>query len=189
LKEEANLRKTLETSLASKAPAGEANDENELSQKEFANVMAEALEKTTAANTALILKEVAKKVGTTDVQIGELKNVMTNLLAGISVGQAKSKHKDFDVYAEDASAILKATQGLSPEDAYLLAKVRKASTQPDKDALASERPTEAVTVRDSNATRVPEQHENVQQLSSRSIFKKAVSDAIDKQVAKRQNVT
>jgi len=185
--EEANLRKTLDESFTGKMPTGEANEDNELSQKELVTVMAEAIEKTTAANTKLILKEVANKVGTTDAQIGELKNVMTNLLAGISVGQAKSKFKDFDEFAEDASAILKATQGLSPVDAYLLAKVRKSSTQPPKKALESERPTRAITTRDSDAEIVPKQHEDKPHLSTRAIFKDACSDAVDKIVAARNN--
>ena len=185
LKEEADLRKTLENAFSTSAKT--KGDDEELTQRELVAVLAETMDKATAANSKLILSEVANKIKETDGTVKELKQVMTDLLAGMSVGQAKAQFKDFDVYAQDAAAILQNTQGLSPADAYMLAKAKKASTIPDKKALETERPTEAVTRHDSDARNVTRENAPIDQpVSSRAAWKIAMSDAIDKVLAARK---
>ena len=185
LREEADLRKTLENAFSTSSKS--KGDDEELTQRELVAVLAETMDKAATANSKLILQEVANQIKNTNGSVSELKQVMTDLLAGMSVGQAKSQFKDFDVYAQDAAKILQNTQGLSPADAYMLAKAKKASTQPDKREVESERPTDAVTMHDSDARNVTRENAPIDQpVSSRAAWKTAMSDAIDKVIAARK---
>jgi len=185
LKEETNLQRILDEALKSerKDPDGEAIP---LSQKELVSVIAEAVAKATDATAKLTAKEMDKKLTETNTQIGGMQRVLIELLGGLSVGQARSKYEDFDAYSEDASRIRRSHPSLSPEDAYLLAKAQKVSTQPDKKKIESERPNEIPVYSSSRGRESNEGEEKREHRNPRADFKDAVSAAIDKVLAGRQ---
>lgn len=188
LKQEADLSKILDDAfIKSEKKTASREDGDQLSQKELVDIMSNAVGRAIEANSKLLLQEVANKIKETDSGVVEIKSVLTDLLAGLSVNQARTQFPDFDKYSEPASRILQSTKGLSPQQAYLLAKAQAASTQPDPEKVSSERPTGAPASISSNREIVSRQNDESEvSSSSRKIFQDAVSAAIDKRLTSRQ---
>ena len=185
LEQEANLSRTLAEALATEQP-NVADETGDLSQKELISVIADAVSKASDANSKLIMNQVEDRVKETGGEISKLQSVMIDLLGSMSVQQARSAHKDFDDYQVEAAKILQKTQGLSPEDAYLLAKAQKASTVPDKKQVESERPTSIPSFTRPTKEQLSNRDADQQHVNPRLAFKNAVSDAVDKVIANRQ---
>jgi len=190
LEADADLRKTLGVAFEKKT----AGSEEELDQKELIAIMAEAVGSAVDANTKLLLSKVSELVNATDAKVDLTQKALVELVAGITVNQARSQHDDFDDFKDDIREILTHTSGLSAEDAYLLAKSKKTKGQPTQKQIESERPGQAPsfqgrTVIQPSAEREPklEAEDEIDEFASpRKVFKSAVSKAIDKVLAARQ---
>jgi hypothetical protein len=150
LAKETDLRSILKDAFP-KTPVRESADDDfsqqnpSLSQHEMLEVMGEVISKAIHANSQLILNKVGALVKGTDDKIEGTQKAVLGLMSHISVGEAKSKHNDFDAYQDDIVEIMKKTSGLSPEDAYTLAKARRSATVPGRDHMESERPDTTVS--------------------------------------------
>jgi hypothetical protein len=188
LEEEANLKRTLGM-LDLKPPKTELGDENEqFDIQQLINGMGDAVGKAIEANNKLQEAKIAKLIQAQDDRSNVTQNALIKLMANMSVNEARSEHKDFDVYKDDISSILSKTQGMSPEDAYLLAKAKRQSLQPDATTLESERPHDYLSRSRERSNFTPpnrEQEESRYRVQPRKQFADAVSAAIDKVVAAR----
>jgi len=195
LEQEADLRKTLSQAFPQRSAKSDDDDGTEgLKLSEVTGVMADAVGKAIDAQSKLILSKVGEMMkrttGELDNKISGTQQALIKLVAGLSVDQAKGQYKDFDEFAPDIRELLSKTQGLSPEDAYLLAKARKASKTPSQQETETERPSQSM-LPSSSRDNVPENEEPEEgeqgdhQLSARKVFRDAVSKAIDKQLAAR----
>jgi hypothetical protein len=187
LREEADLQKLLGTAFPT-APAQSSYDgePQALDQKQMISIMGEAVGKAMDANTKLIETKMAKILNDRDNKIDETQKALIGLMANMSVNEARSVHKDFDEYKTEVRDILGRVTGLSPEEAFLLAKAQKQSSQPEPNVMSSERPHNAVVRSETHGSSPREQYEEpTRPVSSRRRFQDACSAAIDKVIAAR----
>ncbi len=143
LKQEANIAQILNDALKTETPARNAEDgTEELSQKDLVGIMAETVGKAMEASSKLTMGEMDKKLAESNKQLTGLQKVVIDLLGSMSVENARRKHTDFDKFAEGAREVHSTHPSLSPEEAYLLHKAKKASEQPGKDKIETEKPSE-----------------------------------------------
>ena len=194
LLEEANLRKVL--AEASKVGSREeGSDFDELSNKEVLEVLSEALGKSLEAHAKLTKNEIAKSLTSTNEKLDGTQKVLMQLMAGMSVNQARGKFSDFDKHKEAIGKIISAHPSLTPEDAYLLAKAQEASKVPNKAQAESERPNlnpESLIFSNQEETEEEELESETAQgeiTNPRVAFRDAASKAIDKVLAARSKQT
>lgn len=196
LEEEANLRKTLSQAFPQQRSAKVDDDEDDqLKPDQMASIMADAVGKALDAQSKLMLSKVGEVIKRTseaqDNKITGIQQALIKLVAGMSVDQAKSQFKDFDQFAPDIKEILTNTQGLSPEQAYLLAKAQRSIKSPSQREVETERPNEAAGPysrerEESSLSSREAEDANQQPLSSKAVFKNAVDKAISKILAAKQ---
>ncbi len=186
LKEEANLRKTLAEEFTS-VKSG-LKDGEDLSNEQLIAIMAEAVGASSEAQGNLILNKVNTMMKESNVEIEKTQKLLIELAAGVSMERARGSNPDFDDYRNDVAEIMSKTRGLSPEQAFMLAKATRSSKQPDQRQIETERPGQAPTQTSSSSrdeyTR--ERHDDAPPRNPKTVFKDAVSAAIDKTVAARQ---
>lgn len=184
LEEEANLRRVLGDAWNAKTK--EAPEGQDLDQKEMISVMAEAVGKAVDANTKLILGKVDGMIKGVDGKITGTQKALVELMAMRSIEDARSEFRDFDEHKVEISEILGQTRGLSPEDAYILAKGRKASKVPDQKTAESEKPNTAPSALSRRESSSSKGDEDFDFSSPRKVFKDALSKAIDKHLSARE---
>lgn len=188
LEEEANLRKSLSQAFPMQKLS---DDQDSLKPDQMISIMGDAVGKAIDAQTKLVLSKVSEMMkqntSSLDSKITGTQEALIKLMAGLSINEAKSQYKDFDEFSPDISKILSSTQGLSPEDAYLLAKSRKASQTPSQRQVETERPNEGIQPLSRRETSSREESDQDQpKASAKSIFQEATRKAIDKILAARQ---
>ncbi len=117
----------------------------QLSQKELIDVMGEVISKSIDANSQLILNQVSTLMKSSDEKIAGTQKALVGLMSHISVSETKGNHSDYDVYKEDIADIMSKTNGLSIEQAYVLAKAQKTEKTPGRDQIETERPDSLVS--------------------------------------------
>lgn len=185
LEEEANLRKTLGTAFPTEFTRKPDDDEGEpkLNQQQMISIMGEAVGKAIDANSKLLQSKFAEIIRTRDEKLDATQNALVKLMANMSVNEARSVYPDFDTYREDIAKVLQATPGLSPDDAYLLAKARKSSSQPGPNVIETERPHTAISRTDEHAS--PRESDESRPRNARRDLREAIGAAIDKTIAAR----
>lgn len=163
-------------------------DVEDLDQKELITIMADAVGSTSVAQGKLILNRVEEMMKETNEKVLGTQKALVGLMAGMSVNQARSNFKDFDQYKEDIGGILESTSGLSPEDAYLLAKSRRAKDQLTQGEVETEKPSGSMTIASSHQEKKISSgsEEESESMSPKKAFKDAVRTAIDKVLAARE---
>ena len=187
LEEEADLRKTLGTAFPVGPKAVDEDGEpTSLDPQQMVSIMGEAVGKAIDASTKLLEGKFDKILASRDEKIKNTETAVIRLIAGMSVKEAQESNPDFDTYREDVASILSKTDGLSPQDAYLLAKSRRASTQPDAKKIESERPHSSVSrTEDFSTPPSREPAEDTRPRNTRRDFRDACGKAIDEMLAKR----
>jgi len=185
LKKEADLRTALGTEFST-VKAGLKEGE-ELSNEQMIAIMAEAVGASSDAQSKLILKKVASMVGQSNDELKKTQKLLVELAACVSTDQTRSRHKDYDDYATEIAGIMSTTRGVSPEDAYLLAKAKKKGNQPEQRQTETERPGEIPNETSSRNDYVRENRDagGVKQ-SARAVFQAAAEAAAAKVIAARQ---
>ena len=186
LEAEADLRKTLGEEFST-VKAGLREGE-ELSADQLVAIMADAVGVSSDAQAKLILKKVEAMMGKSDAEIKRTQKLLIELAAGISMNEVRSKNTDFDDYKTEIAGIMSVTRGLSPEDAYLLAKAKRSKGQPEQQQVESERPStppNASSSRDAYTHQHQSEDDEVKR-SPRAVFKAAADAAIEKLLANRQ---
>jgi len=168
-----------------------SREKPQLNQKEMLDVMGEVISGAIDANTQLILNKVGEMVQGSDEKIVGTQKALIGLMSHISTNESRANHKDFDVFKEDIATIMSKTSGLSPEQAYLLAKAQKTEKVPGRREIETERP-DAIVSRssdyDDREYNSQNEHSDRNQdllRNPRKEFKAGVSAAIDKVLANR----
>ena len=165
----------------------------QLNQREMLSVMGEIVGNALEANQQLVLNKVAELVKGSDEKIVGTQKALMGLMSHISVAEAKGNHDDFDTYKEDMVTIMGKTSGLTPEQAYLLAKAQRGAKVPDRNQIETERPDSFVSrsdgydehdYHDDRNERHSDRERNLPR-NPRADFKRATSAAIDKVLAAR----
>jgi len=190
LRQEADVARILDEALKTEKPSADAEKE-ELSQKDLVGIMAETVGKALEASSKLTMSEMDKKMQGSNQQIAAMQKVMVELLSGMSVNSAREKFPDFDKYSEAASKIHAQHSSLSPEQAYQLAKAQAESTQPDKNKVETEKPSEApawTPDRPFSTSRGSDLSENEHRPegNQRQNFRQELSSAVDDYLARKK---
>ena len=183
LEAEADLKRTLGEEFSEEKRNLKAGEE--LSNEQLIAIMGEAVGASSEAQGKLILKKVEALVGVSNAEIKKTQQLLIELAAGVSMNQIRSEHPDYDDFKTEIAGIMSTTRGLSPADAYVLAKAKKTQKQPNQQQFETERPggppESTASLRDDY---VQEKDPEVQQ-SPKAIFIAAASKAVDKHIAGR----
>jgi G3E family GTPase len=165
-----------------------------LTNRELVNLVADAVETSAEARSKQFDKLVSNKIEVLSNQIMQTQKAVMSVATSIDVKDVRSQHKDFDEYQKDAAIIMQDTPGISVQDAYLLAKAKKAESLPNKENLERERPDTSVSRSHSNrAEEIVERRERQQESASRgkgrstgiSAFREMIDSGIDRALANR----
>lgn len=201
LEADADIQKLIKQSFANE-PRQPQNrlfpDEEQLSMNDMVAVIAENVGKAIKANSQLTLKAVEEKLANMTSQVAGTQQAVIKMIAGMGIKEVSDEFKDFNDYREDIAKIVKRYPGMTPKDAYLLAKSQRSLASPTKNELESERPNEIPSSLGNqayfeSATPFEEEQEfdsefepeDNPNLSKRAQFSNAVSNAIDKVLAAR----
>jgi hypothetical protein len=69
-----------------------------------------------------------------------------SVVAGLGLSEARKKFSDFDDYRQDIGGILEKYPNMDFEDAYIMAKSKRAGTVPPRSQTETERPAASATV-------------------------------------------
>jgi len=176
LQAEADIKKLLSEKDSS-------TDYDDLSNKEILDIVANAFDTAIEARTKLAASEVEKPLVEINKKIESIQKYLLHREAASGIDAARNKFKDFDDYKEDIAKIFEAYPGISPEDAYILAKGHKASDEPPESETASEKPISLGT----RAAAAVERYEKIKKEKSSKIpmspqraFKSFLDEAADK---------
>lgn len=189
LAEEANLRKILnEATVSERSHTGEIDD---LTPKDMISIMSDVVGKAMEANSQLLESKLEQRFKALTNPLNErlegTQKALLQMMAENSVGSARSKYKDFDDFREDIGKILQKAPTLSPDEAYLLAKSKKATTVPVQRQVESERPNLSPYP---DANNVSEEETDVdvepEYTSKKAEFQNAAMKAIEKVLSSRK---
>jgi hypothetical protein len=187
LEQEANLRKTLGESFST-AKSGLKEGE-ELSNDQLIAIMADAVGASSDAQGKLILSKVSGMMTESNTELQKTQKLLIELAASVSMNQARSEDPDFDDYKTEVAGIMSTTRGLSPSDALMLAKAKRAKNQPKQKQTETERPNQIPLPSADTSSRdeyVQSKQEPKVQQSPKAAFKAAVDAAYKKVQAARQ---
>ena len=120
-----------------------------LTNKELINVMVDAIEKSSDARTKQIESAVSGNITEVRQQVALTQKAIVKLATAIDVKDVKNQNPELNKYDQDAAEIMQGNPGMSVADAYLLAKAKAASKEPDAKNTARERP-DSTTSRSGN---------------------------------------
>lgn len=179
LESEADLRKSLGDNFST-AKAG-LKDGEEISNEQMIAIMAEAVGASSDAQGKLILNKVASMMSESNTELQKTQKLLFEMAAGVSQQQARSNHADYDDYKTEIAGIMSTTRGVSPEDAYMLAKAKRSQNQPNQNQTETERPGEAPTQTNTSLrdkyVKSRQTNDGIRR-SPKTIFKDAVANAI-----------
>lgn len=184
LEQEADLRRTLSDAFSPSKIGLKPGEE--LEQSQLVTVLAEAVGAASDAQAKLILSKVNEMAKSQDEKIKGAHKAIVELATMLSVNQARNRFADFDDRKTEIAKILSETRGLSPEDAYLLAKARLEVGNPSSSQLDSEKPNEAPGRSGFGGKSEKSSEETESFVSPRQVFRTALSKAIDKALQSRQ---
>ncbi len=122
---------------------GELNDDDKydkLSNKQMLDVISTSLDNALKANTESVRQSIAEDMKPAMDKVGTLEKATMQIIAGMGVKDARSKHKDFDEHLPEIKEVLNKYPGMDYSDAYLLAKSQKAGAVPPRGQIDTEKP-------------------------------------------------
>jgi len=120
-------------------------DLEELTNKELLDVVGSAFDSAVEARTKLAIEQASKGSKALEDKLDKLEKYLLRKEASEGIQKARNRFRDFDDYREDISNIFNKYPGITPEDAYILAKGNKASTSPAQKDLETEKPISLAT--------------------------------------------
>lgn len=185
LKEEADVKKMLLTT---------EDDIDELSPKELLEIVGNATDEAMNAKGQLLIGEMEVPMAELSKKLDMIQQYLLRKEANEGVSAARSKHGDFDKYEKQIEGVFKKYPGINPEDAYILAKAEVAKDVPPTSEMETEKPislgTRSTDAQEAHDKRKEEAKKNPTKnvgSSSRSFFKKALSEATDKVLKIKNN--
>ena len=113
-----------------------------MSKRQMVEVIAGAVETALEASAVKIKNDIGQSAAEGNKKVDKIENAVMSILGHMGAQETRSKHDDFDDYAEDMSKIMGNVAGLSFDDAYLLAKSKRAGNVAKKSQIDSEKPTD-----------------------------------------------
>jgi len=181
LEEEANLQKILSDTFGVKRTPND--DLSQLDPREMIEIMGNAVGKAVDAQSKLLEAKFQESSQAQQAELKATQRALMELMGTLTVKEARSQYTDFDEYGTDIKQILSTTSGLTPEQAYVLAKAQKSARQPVGPQVDSERPTVAPSMHSSENRN--EREDEAKNLAPNRAFREAVYAAIDKTLAAR----
>ena len=167
-------------------------DIEDLSNKEILDIIANAFDTAIDAKAAIATEEAAKGTALLSKKLDSMRDYILQKDAVEGINAARGKFKDFDKFEEDIKGIFKVYPSMSPEDACLLAKSKKAKEVPAPEETDSERPINLGT-RQSAAEEEymkkqleQKEHPDKKPIISRRGFKSDLMAAVNKVVGNRK---
>ena len=127
---------------------------DKLSNKQMLDVISTSLDSALEANAQSVRESIAEDMKPTLEKVGTIEKTTLQMIANIGVKDARSKHKDFDEHIPEITEVLNTYPGMDYNDAYLLAKSKKAGALPPRGQIDTEKPqsTGAVPPQDADPT-------------------------------------
>ena len=140
---------------------------DKLSNKQMLDVISASLDTALKANAQVVRESIVEDMKPTLEKVGTLEKTTLQLIAGIGVKEARSKHKDFDEHLPEIKAVLTRYPGMEYDDAYLLAKSQKAGALPPKGQIDTEKPQSTGVTSNINADPTHMTVDNMQAMAQR----------------------
>ncbi len=182
LKAESDIKKIL-------AKSDKDTNYDDLTSKEILDIVADAFDTAIDAKTKLATAEIAKPLEDINNKIESMRKYLLSREAASGVDKARGKFSDFGKYQDEMTEVFKQYPGIEVEDAYLLAKSKKAAGSPAQEDVETEKPVNLGT-RAAEAQKVfdERQEKNDKEdrvdptnvASKRRSFKASISAAVDK---------
>ncbi len=125
---------------------GDLDDDSrydKLSNKQMLDVISTSLDSALKSNAHNVRESITDDIQPMVEKLGTLEKTTLQIIAGMGVKDARSKHSDFDEHVAEIKVVLNRYPGMDYNDAYLLAKSQKAGAVPPVDQIASEKPQSA----------------------------------------------
>lgn len=164
--------------------------EKELNADDILDVVATAFDTAINAKMRIMEDKMSKMADSSTAETKKLQTYLLQREAKAQVDIARTKFFDFDDYKEDIGEILK-TSGVSVEDAYILAKGRKAKEVPSKSETDSEKPTNLehrIDLASQRREKRKNTHQEHDSSSGRSNIRHLLREAVDRVQAEKTTI-
>jgi len=152
------------------------------------DIVADAFDKSIEARTKLALDSAAKGNKDIEDKLNRLEQYLLRKEAKDGVDGARRKFSDFDRYKEDISKVFEAYPGITPEDAYIIAKGRKSADSPPQKEVESEKPMSLGSRSEAAEKRFIENHkkEDLNKLNKRQ-FRQLLMDSAERVIGSKED--
>ncbi len=143
---QAQLNKDVDISgMLKDVDAGGTGDDvfEQMSKRQLVDILSGAMETALEANATKIKSDISQSLTPGTERVDAMEKAVYAILGKLGADDSRSKHDDFDEYAEGISKIMGDTPGITYERAYLIAKGEAAGKLPPKGQIDSEKPTDS----------------------------------------------
>ncbi len=131
----------LRSLLSSIDPTDDSDDKYEkLTNRQLIDVLTTAVDAALKANAERVKSDISKSLSLDREKLTALEQATMRVVASLGLAETRKQFPDFDSYKQDIVKILEAYPQMSYEDAYLLAKSKKAGAMPPKSQIETEKP-------------------------------------------------
>lgn len=131
----------LRSLLSSIDTTDDSDDKYErLTNRQLIDVLTTAVDAALKANAERVKNDIFKSLSLDREKLTALEQATMRVVASLGLAETRKQFPDFDSYKQDIVKILEAYPQMSYEDAYLLAKSKKAGAMPPKSQIETEKP-------------------------------------------------
>jgi len=164
---------------------------DDLTNSEILNIVGDAFEQAIDAKASLAIQASEEKLQSLQGELEKITKYLLSKEASEGVQRARSKYSDFDTYKDDISKIFEQYPSISPDDAYVLAKIRKAGNTPPRHEVETERPDNFGTRREPPVRRQEKREEDSEtkniRINSRRNLRDLINEGIEKTLSNRSS--
>lgn len=118
---------------------------SQLSNKQLIDVICDAFDTAMGARTSQLEERISANMSPNNERLDKIQKVLMHVIAGLGLQETRAKFQDFDQFKEDIGKVMQTYPGMSYEDAYMLAKTKKAGDVPPRGETEAERPGDFAT--------------------------------------------
>lgn len=111
-----------------------------LTNKQLIDVVADAVDGAIKASNELVKKDLIKQYQKDMQRLEGLEKATMGVIAHLGLSDVRNKFSDFDEFKEDIGKVMEKYPNIGYEDAYFIAKSKKAGAVPPRSSVESERP-------------------------------------------------
>ena len=161
-------------------------DLDDLTPSEVLGVVADAFDKGFDAKSSKLVKQVSEEMEDIRGQLKQFGQAMMQQSAQRGVEDARAKYKDFDKFKDDTVKVLEAYPQMNIEDAYLLARSKRAKEVPPEKESFSERPSNILTNTSTEDVSRPANRRNEPPKKGVASFRDILNAGVEKVVNERK---